>query len=95
MILQTLKNNYLKTFTEPRLSGKMLPEEILKEFSKNLDAAETLDGFIDAISLLNTTKEKLAQEDADYTKERRREMSYHILSRIMAWNNEPPIEIPQ
>jgi hypothetical protein len=88
-MIQTLKDAYKKTFTEPRLSGRYLPADLLKTFSENLDAATTLDEFIDVISLLNTTREELAKESEEQTKTRRRDTSYHILLRIEVWNNLP------
>lgn len=43
MFLDTLKEAYKKTFTEPRLSGKYLPEAFQEDFFAKIDAATTLD----------------------------------------------------
>jgi hypothetical protein len=37
MTLETLKEDYKKTFTEPRLSGKYLPEDYQKEFFDKIE----------------------------------------------------------
>lgn len=90
MILQELKDDYKKTFTEPRLSGRYLPEDIANKLSSNLDAANTVDEFLDAVCLLNKSKEDLEAEDSFKTKERRMGTAYHILLRIEMWNSLPP-----
>ncbi len=53
MTLESLKEDYKKTFSEPRLSGKFLPENLQKEFFKKIDVSTTLDEFIEAIGSIN------------------------------------------
>ena len=91
MTLQSLKEDYKKTFSEPRLSGRFLPKDYSKELYEKIDNSKTLEEFIDVISnLSDNPKERI--ETTEQTKNRRRSNSYHILSRILTWNDEPPVD---
>lgn len=50
MFLDELKEAYKKTFTEPRLSGKLLPKDFQDEMFSKIDASTTLDEFCNAIN---------------------------------------------
>jgi len=78
MTLETLKEDYKKTFTEPRLSGKYLPEDYQKEFFDKIDAAVTLDEFVNVLN----SRDGVTSQNTER----------HILLRILTWENEPPIE---
>lgn len=97
MTLQELKDSYKKTFTEPRLSGRYLPDELVSKFSEALDKSNTLDELIDNIDIcFATDKEKILEDFKNESKEDRHirldRKSYHILLRILTWNDLPPIE---
>ena len=77
MLLETLKEKFKQTIIEPRLSGKQIPDELLRKFTAKIDLITTLDGFIDLLKTdfgIRTNAER------------------HLLSRIIAWENEPPFK---
>lgn len=78
MLLETLKNSYKNTLIEPRLSGKFLSEKTLKEMTAKIDLATNLDEFIKS---LPGTGERTSENACK-----------HILERIIAWENEPPLK---
>lgn len=82
MTLETLKEDYKKTFSEPRLSGKYLPEDFQKILFDKIDAASTLDEFVSAVDSISGNNFHNPEGNTER----------HILLRILAWENEPPIK---
>ena len=76
MLLETLKESYIQTLIEPRLSGKMISEETLNEYIKKIGSSSTFDEFLSSIPMaLNADKHTICG---------------HVVSRIMAWEEEKP-----
>ena len=47
MTLDSLKEDYKKTFSEPRLSGKFLSEDYQKLYFGKIDASNSLDELVE------------------------------------------------
>lgn len=79
MTLESLKEDYKKTFTEPRLSGKFLSEKYQKEFFEKIDSTSNLDEFVSVLDSINGGFPM-------------RNPERHILLRILNWNSEPAVD---
>ena len=79
MTLESLKEDYKKTFTEPRLSGKFLSDNFQKELFQKIDSASNLDEFVSVVDSINGNVPMKNPER-------------HILLRILNWNEEPPLK---
>ena len=77
MLLDTLKLQYKNSFIEPRLSGRQVPEDFLKILVEKVNASTTLDEFLNAI-------------DEVSNKQHKSNTLRHVITRIIAWENEPP-----
>lgn len=91
MTLESLKEDYKRTFTDPRLSGKTIPEEYWRKMSAQIDAAATLEEFVAAIESKGSSLMPVHKPD-DHGHGHFPNTERFILGRILAWNDELPVE---
>ena len=80
MILDILKAKYLLTFSEPRLSGRYLPEHLWIKLQDEVNKSTTLDELVQAVGCITDDPEGFYRGNVER----------FIIARIIAWEQEPP-----